>query len=62
MIMLPCITVQVERIEGLTGSGPLRAKLGPEAEGTLLTVHGTGIDLSPDWRHAGAGYPCPLLQ
>ena len=44
---------QVERLEGLD-RGQLRARLGPVPEGALITLHGTGVDLSPEWRHAGA--------
>lgn len=34
-----------------------RNRVGHMQDGTLLTLHGSGIDLSPCWRHAGALLP-----
>ncbi len=49
-----CMTWQVKLVEGLEAGAQQRGRLGPLPDGTLLTLHGDGIDLDPIWRHAGA--------
>ncbi|CAL8471780.1 g11322 [Coccomyxa elongata] len=44
---------EVKRVEGLEAGAQQRGRLGPLPDGTLLTLHGDGIDLDPFWRHAG---------
>ena len=45
---------QVKRVEGLEAGAQQRGRLGPLVDGTVLALHGDGIDLDPFWRHAGA--------
>jgi hypothetical protein len=41
-------------MEGLSQAGQQpRALLGPVPQGTVVTLHGRGIDRDPQWRHAG---------
>ncbi|BDA47154.1 probable PHD finger protein MALE MEIOCYTE DEATH 1 [Coccomyxa sp. Obi] len=45
--------IEVKRVEGLEAGTQQRGRLGPLIDGTVLTLHGDGIDLDPFWRHAG---------
>ncbi len=40
-------------MEGLEVNDQHRGRLAVVADGTQVTVHGSGIDVDPLWRHAG---------
>ena len=46
---------QVDEIE-VQGGSQVRAKVGSMQDGTVITVQGHGIDVSPVWRHAGMAF------
>ncbi|EIE21728.1 hypothetical protein COCSUDRAFT_47922 [Coccomyxa subellipsoidea C-169] len=45
--------IEVEGVEGLEVGDQQRGRLAVVADGTQVTVHGSGIDVDPLWRHAG---------
>ncbi len=63
------LLAQVEKLEGLESleqqrlpHQQQRSRLGPLQEGTVITLQGSGIDLSPCWRHAGVLLACLLVS
>ena len=52
---------QVDEVEGVQHGSQVKGKVGSMQDGTVITVQGHGIDVSPVWRHSGMGLSRPTV-